>query len=207
MLGNIPKNRLILYTVLLGLLPITFMLFRLSSLSSEANLVAEKIESLRSLADAYKKRQALNIATVNHFREADHFYIDKHLETLNFLEPEVEALQKIANHKNFTGDPIIKKRLEVLTGPQNSPTFNEGTVQSFPLYQETIETLAHPVEVSIPDIKHLLAMSEGVEIPPFTPIPGRPQLIMLDFKIDRKKHTDGNEVFLLNMKLLKREFL
>ena len=207
MLSSIPRNRLILYSVLLGLLPIIFMMVRLSSLNSEASLVEERVESIRSLADAYKKRQSINIATINHYREADHFYIDKHLETLNFLEPEIEALQKIVTHKNFPGDPIIKKRLEFLSGPLNSATFNEGMVQSFPLYQETVETLAHPIEVNVQDIKNILTMVEGVEIPPFLPLASRPELLMLDFKLERKKHQDGNEVFLLNMKLLKREFL
>lgn len=207
MLSTIPVKRLLLYAVALGLLPIIFMMIRLSSLSSEANTVEERIDAIKTLADAYKKRQSINIATINHYREADHFYIDKHLETLNFLEPEVEALQKIVGHKNFPGDPIIKKRLEFLTGALNSAIFNEGTVQSFPFYQETVETLAHPIEVNVQDIKNILAMTEGVEIPPFIPLTSRPQLIMLDFKMDRKKHQDGNEVFLLNMKLLKREFL
>lgn len=204
---SIPKKRLILYALILGVLPIIFALFRFSSLAGEADAVEERIREIQELFGVYKKKQSVNIATINHFRESDHFYIDKNLETITLLEPEIEALQKIASHKNFPGDPVIKKRLEFLTGPGNSPIFNEGTVQSFPLYQETVETLAHPVEANIDDIKNILSKTEGVSLPPFEPIPSRPQLIVLDFKIERKKHADGNEVFLLNMKLLKREFL
>ncbi|CRX37542.1 hypothetical protein [Estrella lausannensis] len=204
---SIPKKRLILYALFIGLFPIAFSLLRFVSLSDEADVVQERITEIQELFGAYKKRQSVNIATINHFREADHFYLDKHLETITLLEPEIEALQKIAGHKNFPGDPVIKKRLDFLTGSGNTPVFNEGTVQSFPLYQETVETLAHPVEANINDIKNILAKTEGVSLPPFEPIPSRPQLIVLDFKLERKRHPDGNEVFVLNMKLLKREFL
>lgn len=204
---SIPKKRLILYALIVGLFPIAFSLLRFVSLSDEADAVQERINEIQELSNAYKKRQSVNIATINHFREADHFYIDKHLETITLLEPEIEALQKIASHKNFPGDPVIKRRLDFLTGTGNTPVFNEGTVQSFPLYQETLETLAHPVEANINDIKNILAKTEGVSLPPFVPIPSRPQLIVLEFKMEKKKHQDGNEVFLLNMKLLKREFL
>ncbi len=57
----------------------------------------------------------MNLAVRQHFREADHFYIDKYLETLTFLEPEIEILQKISNDKGFANDDRIKKRLDYLT--------------------------------------------------------------------------------------------
>ena len=80
-------------------------------------------------------------------------------------------------------------------------------MQSTPLFQEVTETLVHPIEVNLDDLTNLLAKIEGKEIGPYTPGPGRPQLLILDFKIEKKSITDKKEVYQLNLKLLKREFL
>ena len=69
------------------------------------------------------------------------------------------------------------------------------------------ETLVHPIEVNVDDIQEILSGIEGVIIGPYEPPPNPPQLLMLDFKIDRKGISEKNEVYGLNLKLLKREFL
>ncbi|MCB1111617.1 MAG: hypothetical protein H7A37_04200 [Chlamydiales bacterium] len=207
MLKNIPRTRLLLYLMVIGLLPLIFVLAGIYGKKQELAQLDESIQHVQQMALTFKKRQAQNIAVRNHFRDADHFYIDKYLETLTFLEPEIEALQKIVNNKNFAGDPVIKKRLEQLTGETNSLSFTEGAVQSYPHYQETTETLVRPVEVNIEDVQKVLSRVEGKEIDGNRPGPNRPQLLVLDFKLDKKRHADNNEVYVMNMKLLKREYL
>lgn len=205
-MNNIPFNRLIIYAMLLCLLPFLFVGFRIFSNNRSLNQLNSKIEHVDLLARQQEKKQANNITVINHFKDADHFYIDKYLEVLSFLEPEVEALQKIVQHKNFTDDESIKKRLEFLTGTGNSLRFSEGVVQTHPQFQETTETLIHPVEVDLQDIQKMLSLIEGIPIGDFEAAKNRPQLVILDFKLEKKKALDKNEVFLLNMKLLKREF-
>lgn len=207
MFQSIPFQRAMLYAMILFLLPFFFVLGAFYSKLNSLKDLEAKLEKVQHLALLQEKRQANNLTVINHYRDADHFYIDKNLETLTFLEPEVEALQKIVNHKNFPDDEVIKKRLEFLTGSGNSLRFTEGVVQTFPQFQETTETLVHPVEVNISDLQKILARIEGLEVGPFKPGSNRPQLIVLDFKLDKKKTSEKNEVFLLNMKLLKREFL
>lgn len=207
MLQGIPFQRAMLYAMILCLIPLFFALGNFYSKLSSLDTLEAKLEQVQHLALVQEKRQANNITIINHYRDADHFYIDKNLETLTFLEPEVEALQKIVNHKNFPDDETIKKRLEFLTGPGNNLRFTEGVVQTFPQFQETTETLVHPVEVNIADLQKILARVEGLEIGSNKPALNRPQLIVLDFKLEKKKSLDKNEIFLLNMKLLKREFL
>ncbi|KAF3362576.1 hypothetical protein PHSC3_000815 [Chlamydiales bacterium STE3] len=207
MLQNIPFQRLLIYAMVLCLIPFLFVVFQFySKLNSVADLETQ-LEKVQHLALVQEKRQANNLTVISHFKDADHFYIDKNLETLTFLEPEVEALQKIVSHKNFPDDEVIKKRLEFLTGSGNSLKFSEGVVQTFPQFQETTETMIHSVEINIEDLQKILTRVEGVAVGPFEPSPNRPQLIVLEFKLDKKKAADKNEVFLLNMKLLKREFL
>lgn len=165
-----------------------------------------QLMQVREIALAKNQKQALNAAVRRCFQEADHFYIDKHLETLLFLEPELDALQKILAQKNVVIDDSLKKRFTFLEN-SNRMIFSEGVVQKYPSFQETIETLVQPVEVSPEDIQTILARVEGVVIGSHQPGPGRPQLVVTEFKIDKKKISDKNEVYLLNLKLLKREFL
>lgn len=207
MFENIPKTRLLLYGMLAALLPFILVLLNVMSQSSGVSEMRRNVEEMQQLALIREKKQAVNMAVRNHYRDVDHFYIDKHLETLTFLEPEIEGLQKLINNKNFVGDENVKKRLELLTGPGNAMAFSEGVVQSSPVLQETVETLVHPVEVNSSDLQNILSRIEGIDIGPFKPSPHRPQLIITDFKIDRKPVSEKNEVFSLNLKLLKREFL
>lgn len=207
MFQKVPFQRALFYAMLLCLFPFFFVAMHFYSKKRVLSSLEYKLEQVQHLALVQEKRQATNMTVINHYRDADHFYIDKHLETLTFLEPEVEALQKIVSHKNFPDDETIKKRLEFLTGPGNALRFSEGVVQTFPQFQETTETLTHPVEINISDLQKILARVEGIEIGPFKPALNRPQLIILDFKLEKKKSSDKNEVFSLNMKLLKREYL
>lgn len=207
MLKSLPFNRALIYVLILGVIPVFFVAALLLSRLFELRQVNDQIENVMHLALQQEKKQATNITVINHFKEADHFYIDKYLESITLLEPEIEALQKIVQHKNFTDDEVIKKRLEFLTGNENALRFSEGAIQTHPQFQETTETLIHPVEVNLSDIQKILSLIEGIKIGPFEPAPHRPQLLIIDFKLEKKKSVDKNEVFLLNMKLLKREFL
>jgi hypothetical protein len=207
MFENISKTRLIIYGMLAGLLPFLLVLIHFFYEKGTVNDMRNNVEEMQQLALVREKKQALNMAVRNHFRDADHFYIDKYLETLTFLEPEVESIQKLISNKNFVGDDVVKKRLELLTGPGNSMAFSEGVVQASPTLHEVVETLVHPVEVNVSDIQKILSRIDGIDIASHKPGPNRPQLIILDFRIDRKNITEKNEVFQLNLKLLKREFL
>ena len=211
MLNTIPINRIIVYGLLAGILPLLFVLFFYFSKQGEIEELQTMVENIQHQALIKEKKQAMNVAVRQHFREADHFYIDKQIETLTFLEPEIEMLQKISNDKSFADDDRVKKRLEFLTGtgstPGNQLSFSEGVVQSFPLFQETVETLIHPVEINATDLQKILARIEGTEMGGFSPGPNRPQLVITELKLDKKKVNDKNEVFQLNLKLVKREFL
>lgn len=206
MFTQIPKTRLLLYMLCAGLLPIVFVFCYVVMQHNQVATIRNDLQELRERAFLREKKQATNMAVRSHYRDADHFYIDKNLETLTFLEPEVESLQKLLVSNNVADDETIKKRLEFLTSSGNNMVFSEGIVQSSPLMQETTETLVHPVEINNADLQKVLAKVEGIEIDAFTPGPSRPQLIVLDFKLDRKSLTEKSEVFVLNLKLLKREF-
>lgn len=205
--ANIPQQRLLLYIVLAGLLPILGGAFYLNSQLKSLNALSNQISYVEQLAATKENKQGLNQTVRSHYKDADHFYIDKSLENVCFLQPEGESLKKVMQNKNFPEDENIKKRLGTICGPENALVFTEGVVQSTPIFQETTETLAHPVEIDVTDLRRLLARIEGTPIGEEAPAANRPQLIILDFKIDKKQVSERNDVFILNLKLLKREFL
>lgn len=206
-MNNIPQSRIILYIMIAGLIPVFLVVFYIFEEQAVVEELENYVAQIENMALIREKKQSLNLTVSDHYRESDHFYVDKHLETLTFLEPEIETIQKLVNNRYFAGNEAVKKRLEFVTGPGNSLLFSEGNVQSYPFFQETIATLVHPVEVNIEDIKEILTLTEGEPIGVFTPGTDRPQIIILDFKLDKKEVFEGNQVFLLNMKLLKREYL
>lgn len=207
MLNTIPQKRLIIYLLVAGLLPIVLVWFTFSSRLSTVSQLEDTMYRLQDMAFSREKKQALNMAVRNHYREADHFYIDKNIETLSFLQPEIESLRNILKDTSLPEDENIKKRLDYLTGSENNMVFIEGVVQSTPVMQEVTETLAHPVEVNIEDIKQILCKIEAVPMNGCTPPLLQPQLLILDFKLEKKNVTEKNQVYMLNLKLLKREFL
>lgn len=206
MFKNIPRKRLLTYGLLLGLLPLIFSIANFYSKKESQNDLENSIRSVEDKAIIREKKQSVNMAVIDHFREADHFYIDKYLETLVFLEPEIESLQKLVSNKNFAFDDTVKKRLEFLTSGNNL-AFTEGVVQSYPQFQETTETLVHSIEVTVDDLQEILSRIEGIKMGTYSPPPNPPQLIILNFKIDRKNISEKNEIYNLNLKLLKREYL
>ena len=203
----IPYDRLFLYLFILSLALPCLIYFqssqRLRALASIENAVDD------AYLQAYSKetKQALNKVVLQHFRDADHFYIEKQIERVVLLERETENLNQVVNYEGFVGDDAIRKRLEAIGGEANSISFSEGTVQTYPQFQETVESLVQPVEMNILDVRKILTLVEGRPIWEWKNGPKRPQLIITDFKIERKKAFENNEIYLVNLKFLKREFL
>lgn len=205
-LKSIPQERLLIYICVLGLMPLLLVVFLMFSKFESLSDLEKGVQNLQLVAMQKEKKQAANRALRTEYKDTEHLYVDKNLETLSFLQTDVENLKKISNDPNFMQNDVVRKRLEFLTSNKNRLTFIEGAVQSTPQFKEMTETLAHPVEVNDRDIQQILSYIEGIDIGPFKPPPGRPQLLILDFQLSRKTISENNEVFELNMKLLKREF-
>lgn len=205
MFSGISQQRLILYVLAVGLLPIALAVLHLFSQLSDVQSLQNNLEMIHQSMLTRESKQAVNLSVKEHFSGADHFYIDKQIESIRLLEPEIDSLRKIAAQNNVVDNEAVKKRFEYLTNT-NTIVFTEGVVQKNPYFQETTETLVHPLEVNLTNIAEILAKIEGVKIGPYQPGPDRPQMIITDFRIDKKTVDDKNEIFLLNLKLLKREF-
>lgn len=205
MFSSISPSRLMLYIIILGAFPLLLCFIYFFSKQTQLGNTSQLIERTQEMALIKEKRQSVNQALRQHYLQNDHFYIDKNIESLSFLDNEIEDLEKIFKDTNYIENDNVRKRLEMLKN-DNKIVFSEGAVQNYPYFSETIETLAHPIEVDASDVEEVLSKIEGIPIGPFNPGPNPPQLIITDFKLEKKKVGEKNEVFFLNLKVLKREY-
>lgn len=192
---KIPKNRLIFYLLLSGLLPIIAAITVTASRFQEISMVEEELALAQSRIISGLQRQFGNADLRRSHSSADHFYIDNALESLPLLSREKEALNALLEQEPSLPDRELIARLQ----QKNELHFQESSVERYGNIQETQETLAKSVEVDEEDLKEILNRIEG-------PHDG-PQLLISDFHLSRKNGYCDNEVFVLDLKFLKREFL
>ncbi len=138
-------------------------------------------------------------------KNPDHFYIDKHLETLCFLEPEIKKTEALL--LDSPNDESLKKRLHFLKEGPNRLLFSEIQTRQQNHFQEVEEKQQHFVEMNEEDLKKTLSLIEGVTIWPYGPKEKRPQLIIQDFQLSKKEISSQEFVYAINMHLIKRESL
>lgn len=206
MFEQIPPQRLFFYLIIASFIPFLLIVSYFFSQKNGLDALEQSIETLSHRAFVKEKHQAQNNALKAHHKNSDRFYLNKQLESMTFLKPEIDALKRIANNKNFSGDLSVTKRLEYLTGPDNRLSFAEGAIKTTPQLQEVKESLVRPVEVNADDLREILSKIEGVEIGDTLTAPNRPLILITDFKLDKKSISSKNEVYTLNFKLIKREF-
>src|ERR1700722_20291268 len=103
-------NRLVFYLMILGLIPFFFVMQDYSVIIRKLIGTKMRLESVERLSLTNKKKQASNESVRKIFTNADHYYIDHHLETLVFLQKEKEDLEKILSSNAFPGDEKILER-------------------------------------------------------------------------------------------------
>jgi hypothetical protein len=187
-----------LAVLILAALPFFYVVLNFFSEMGELDEIAITIEQLRLKQERVKGRGQSEQSFLAKMKSADHFYIDKNLETLLFLEEEIAQMEAQT-------DPGMKKHLETLKSSANKLLFSEEEIRRGDLFQEVEEKMQHPVEMNEEDLKKLLCLIEEVPIPPYTPLPNAPQLLIKNFELSRKILLPDQEVYQIDMQLIKRE--
>ncbi len=165
----------------LAFLPFVYLLAGFYLDMRELDFVEESLVELQQREKRGERSQEKEEAFFAELNQADHFYIDKHLETLHFLDPQSKKEES--------------RRL----------LFTEEKTRRSEFVVEVEEKQQQPVQMNGQDLKKLLSLIEGVPILPFTPAPGRPQLIIKNFELVKKSLGPQEEVFSVDMQLIKRE--
>jgi hypothetical protein len=185
--------------------PIPFFLFffhfifgmqKLEQLENETN----RIQSRMVILQETQRKENFLLASL---KNPDPHYLDKHVETLTFLLPEIKKLEAIQSENSE--DDQIAKRLQWLKEGGNRLRFSEEQIRVNELFRETEEKQQTPVELNEEDLKKLLCLIEGTTIWPYGPKEGRPQLIVKDFTLIKKELPSHEKVFAVTMQLIKRE--
>lgn len=138
-------------------------------------------------------------------RSADRDYIEKELESLEFLTLEQKKL-----HAMLASDPgnaQLNERMQRLSNRQNSLHFREQNFERHEGFQEVEVIQDHPVEMNRDDLKKLLARIENRQIGPFKPEANPPDLLIKKFELIKKPMSSTEETYLINLELAKLEML
>lgn len=203
--AQLSPSMLYLSLFVLSLTPFFYLAFNLSERIQKLNLLEEKINAVEENSRSVKEREKREKNLAAQIQNADQFYIDKYLETLLFLEPEVKRLEAVC--QAVSCDPAAKKRLQFLKEGDNKLLFAEQQIQRAETFREVEERQQNPVEVNAEDLKKLLSRIESVTIGNEAPRPNSPQLIIKSFELSKKASQRQEDLFLVNMFLLKREGL
>ncbi|WP_228547032.1 hypothetical protein [Candidatus Neptunochlamydia vexilliferae] len=179
---------------LLLLLPIVVTIFHVSHRAGEIALMKDQVDYLQMRMERVKEMEKGRHAFVKNYGNADPSFMDRFIEPLTFLNPEVEALKLVCNHPAFHSCKNVRERLVKLTEGENRLSFFETGKKVENGVEEAFLVQTTPVEMNVEDLKKTLSMIEG---------PDGPQLIVRHFKLNKKKLAE-RETYLLKMELIKR---
>ena len=203
---SLSQTRLIIYCLLLGLVPLVFVGMNYMNAKARQERLSFALSKAITEATSKNAKEFVNKQVRQDFTNSNHFYIDEQIETLRPLQTEVVELEKILSIGFHPHRELFRRRLEYHKTGQNRPSFVEGSVKSYSDFQETQESLAHPIDCNVEDIRALLTKIEGVSFDGEEIDENRPHLIITDWKME-KKRGPTQEFFTLDIKLIKREYL
>jgi hypothetical protein len=185
--------------------PFLFFLFNFFFGLQKLEQLEEEMERIHMKMVVMQESQKKESALLSALKSPDPQYLDKHVETLTFLLPEIKKLETIQLEN--PEEEQIAKRLQLLKNGGNRLRFSEEEIRANELFRETEEKQQQSIDINEEDLKKLLCLIEGVTIWPYGPKEGRPQLIIKDFKLTRKELSPNEKVYVVMMQLIKRENL
>ena len=141
---------------------------------------------------------------INKYKGFDPNYIENTLETLSFLNQEVEVLKEAHDHKDLKGAGGVKKRLDHLLSPNNQLVFIKQPLQETPVLEESFLRQSSKVELNTGDLKNLLTLVEDLGTDNTLLQTQKPQLVVQSFHLNREELFEKESCF-LEMNLICRK--
>ncbi|MCP5505485.1 MAG: hypothetical protein H7A38_01205 [Chlamydiales bacterium] len=188
-----------------GLLILPFLVFFLMTTKKMDRLkeLEEAVERLPIRLEKINASQKDKLTFKEKYGSIDPYYLDHVIEPMILLKPEVEALKLVYSHPAFQACDNVKKRLEALTRGGNRLMFTENYRDTNHEMEEVYLAQLKPVEINANDLKAILMAVEGVSIGNESPSDHRPQFVIREFHLTKKKLAE-RETYLLEMQLIKR---
>ena len=191
--------------LLLIIAPIPFLIFLSQFIFGLQKLdqLEDEMERIHTKMIISQESQHKESVLLSSLKNPDPHYLDKHVETLTFLLPEIKKLETL-QLENPDDEQTIKQ-LQSLKEGDNRLRFSEEQIRNNELFRETEEKQQQLIKLNEEDLKKLLCLIEGITIWPYGPKEGRPQLIISDFKLTKNELSSHEKVFVVSMQLIKRE--
>ena len=180
-----------LFLLFLGPLPLLYFLFLSNAQLKKLDITEAKINILHRnfiLAKLQEEKETINLAKL---KKASPYYINEHLESLEFLKNERERDPHSENH-------ISRMSMQHLR-------FFEGKIRRIKELQEAEENQESAVLMNEDDLKKTLTLIEGVNISPHESAPNAPELIIKSIDLRKAAISAYENAFEVNMQLIKRE--
>jgi len=191
--------------LLLGLIPCILVVFlHFKSLSALNSLQNDAIY-LKTKQHLVEKTSKIETDLIAQMSQADKSYLENQIETLHFLEPEIKKLGALL--QTDPNQHEQKNRFDFLNSGKNALRFRQENFQRVGKIQEMEAKQVHPVEMNREDVKALLSRIENVKIGEHLPGNRPPDLLIKQFELIKKPLPSNEEVFLVNVELIKRESL
>lgn len=198
------KIRLPFFLLLLILPPLFSALYLFSEMQTIETLQERFFLAMKKGKTAFARKERKEKFLARHSKP-DPYFLDKEIESLSFLTREQISLKQWLLHPAISQKTLLAERLHFLQSGENRLSFAEEEIHLSNLCKETVEKQRTPVELDEEDLKSLLCKIE--EIPRLDTKYNRPQLLITNFSLHKKATPLHNEVFEIQMELLKREFL
>jgi hypothetical protein len=186
-------------------IPFFYLLFNFLFGIQKLNQLESEVDRIHTKAIRTQEIQQKENSLLTSLKNPDPHYLDKNIETLTFLLPEVKKLESLIAEN--PEEENILRRLQFLKNGGNRLAFSEEQIRSNDLFTEIEQKQQNPVEMNEEDLKKLLCLIEGITIWPYGPKEGRPQLIIKDFRLSKKELSSQEKVYVVSMELIKRENL
>ncbi len=196
--------------------PFFFLLMLLPILAGSAYLFSSyaKIKELEErFYNACKKgrsaieKKAQKEQFLERYAKPNPYFLDEKIESLTFLSGEILELETLIRHPALADKKLFESRLHFLKNGENRLHFVENEIRSSATIKETEEKQRHPVQMNGEDIKKLLSEIEDIPIESHVSSEHRPQMVITDFRLEKKQTPIKTEVFEVEMQCIKREFI
>lgn len=195
---SIPQRRLLFYAALLPLCALLFLPYNYLVKKGRLDAIESLVLETQHAALLKEQQQGINRLVKESFKNSDPLYLKHAFEKIVPLSGEKLALEKIVKNNFFAGSEALFERYLFLTEQGNALRFTESKNEGQGGIEEVVVT-CEKVELESEDLEKILEAIEGKR-------PQKPQLLITNFHLIRKKATPEREVYECTLELLKREF-
>jgi hypothetical protein len=188
-------------TLFLGLIPLLVfsLAWQFYRKISELDEIERHLIAMHSRIVKYELCKEKEAAFYTQIEKADPQFLEKYVESLVFLEPEMKKLQALSSY--VKDDELINERLSFLK-TENQLKFIENDLRQEGKFKEVEYKIEKPIQVDKENLKQLLSLLENRKVDSsITP----PQITIKEFHIEKKEISKNSEVYELSLSIIKRE--